>query len=119
MDRQTLGRRGEAAAAKYYLDRGWTLLDHNYRTRQGELDLVLRRDDVLVIAEVKTRTSQDYGLPCEAVGPAKQRRLILAAGSYLAEKGLGELTVRFDVVEVLRGEKSCQIHCIPGAFECE
>ena len=55
-DRAETGRQGEAAAAKYYLNRGCTLLAHNYRTRMGELDLVLREEDTIVICEVKTRT---------------------------------------------------------------
>ena len=55
MDRQERGRRGEAAAAKYYLDRGCRLLAHGYRTRQGELDLILEDRGVIVVAEVKTR----------------------------------------------------------------
>lgn len=57
MDRQERGRRGEAAAAKYYLDRGCRLLAHGYRTRQGELDLILEDRGVIVVAEVKTRAS--------------------------------------------------------------
>ena len=51
-----VGRTGEAVAAKYYQQRGWLLLNHNYRTRLGELDLILYKENTLVFAEVKTRT---------------------------------------------------------------
>lgn len=52
-----VGRTGEAVAAKYYQQRGWLLLNHNYRTRLGELDLILYKENTLVFAEVKRRTS--------------------------------------------------------------
>ena len=117
MDRRALGHRGEAIAARYYLDRGYTLAAHNYRTREGELDLVLKKGALLVIAEVKTRTATGHGQPCEAVDRGKQQRLVLAAGSYLAEFP-HDGPVRFDVVEVLPGQNGWQVHCIAGAFEC-
>ena len=53
---RTLGQTGEAIAAKYYIQKGYLLLNHNYRTRMGELDLVLYKDDTIVFAEVKTRS---------------------------------------------------------------
>ena len=117
MTSQELGQRGEAAAARYYQKQGYRLLDHNFRTRMGELDLVLLKDQQLVIAEVKTRTSFYGGLPCEAVGPAKQKRLLLAAGSYLQQSPYRELPVRFDVVEVIPVSGGWQVHCIPDAFQ--
>lgn len=57
------GHIGEAIAAKYYQQRGWLLLNHNYRTRMGEIDLILYKDDTLVFAEVKTRYRRDAGSP--------------------------------------------------------
>lgn len=118
MNPQDLGHRGEAVAAKYYLNLGYTLLDHNYRTRMGELDLVLLKGSQLVIAEVKTRSSVQIALPCEAVNLAKQKRLILAARSYLQRSPYRDLHVRFDVVEVIPSAHGWQVHCIPDAFEC-
>ena len=61
-----VGRTGEAVAAKYYQQRGWLLLNHNYRTRLGELDLILYKENTLVFAEVKTRTSAQHAAPAEA-----------------------------------------------------
>lgn len=58
-----VGRTGEAVAAKYYQQRGWLLLNHNYRTRLGELDLILYKENTLVFAEVKTRHRRDAGPP--------------------------------------------------------
>lgn len=114
------GRRAEAAAARYYQQRGCRLLAHNYRTRLGELDLVLLEGGTLVIVEVKARAGYDtgWGSPGAAVGPAKQRRLIAAARQYLQTSPYRELPVRFDVVEVTPAPAGgLAVHCIRAAFE--
>ena len=118
MDKQQFGQKGEAAAARYYLDRGCRLLAHGYRTRMGELDLVLLEGETVVIAEVKTRSGTRHGPAAQAVGPAKQRRVILAAQRFLQQSGLSDHPVRFDVVEVTPAEGGgLLVHCIRGAFE--
>ena len=117
MDAKAFGQKGEAAAARYYLDRGCRLLAHNYRTRMGELDLVLMEGETVVIAEVKSRRETGRGPAAGAVGPAKQRRIILAAQRFLQQSGLSEHPVRFDVVEVTPAEGGLLVHCIRSAFE--
>lgn len=118
MDAKAFGQKGEAAAARYYLDRGCRLLVHNYRTRMGELDLVLMDGEAVVIAEVKSRSETRRGPAAGAVGPAKQRRIILAAQRFLQRSGLSEHPVRFDVVEVTPAEGGgLLVHCIRSAFE--
>lgn len=114
-----LGRAGEAVAAKYYQRQGWLLLDHNYRTRFGEIDLILYKENTLVFAEVKTRSNDRFAAPAEAVGAAKQQRIIKAAGQYLQHSPFGDSLVRFDVVEVLPAAGGWQIHCIQHAFEAD
>lgn len=120
MTERTLGQKGEAVAAKYYLDRGYTLAEHNYRCRLGELDLVLQKDGLWVVAEVKTRSPGSLAAPAEAVDYAKQRRIIKAAKYYISRTMLEEPAVRFDVVEVqpLPGGR-WSVHCIPNAFLCD
>lgn len=118
MNTQDTGRRGEAAAARYYMNRGYKLLDHNYKTRQGELDLVLQKGELVVIAEVKTRAENAWYRPQEAVTRAKQRRILLAAQSYLQTNGLLEKMIRFDVMEALTlPQGGFAIHCIRDAFQ--
>ena len=119
MDAGQLGHTGEAIAAKYYLERGFTLLAHNYQTRQGELDIVLQKQDLVVICEVKTRAGAQLGTPAEAVTLAKQKRLILAAKQYLQQYGLLEHFIRFDVAEVTPQGDTWLVHCIPNAFSAE
>ena len=95
------GHIGEAIAAKYYQQRGWLLLNHNYRTRIGEIDLILYKDDTLVFAEVKTRTGAMLDRPAAAVDARKQQRLILAAQQYLQCSPYRDAAIRFDVVDIL------------------
>ena len=113
-----VGHTGEAITAKYYRQRGWLLLNHNYRTRMGEIDLILYKENTLVFAEVKTRTGLMLDRPAAAVDARKRRRLILAAQQYLQHSPYGDAAIRFDVVEVTPvAGKGWQVHCIPGAFE--
>lgn len=112
-----LGHKGEAIAARYYQSRGYLLLDHNYRTRMGELDLILYKDDQIVFAEVKTRMGKQIAAPAEAVDIHKQRRLWLAAQIYLQNSLYADASVRFDVVEVTPAAKGWQVHCIFDAFQ--
>ena len=84
--RQRLGARGEQAVAEWYVARGYRVVARNWRCREGEIDLVVwsRRRD-LVFCEVKTRSSTRFGLPAEAVTPAKQQRLRVLATRFLAD----------------------------------
>ena len=99
---RALGDSGEDAAAAWYLARGYEVVARNWRCRDGEIDLVVRRGRVTVICEVKTRTSVAFGAPVEAVTRTKQLRLRRLAAQYLAASGTrGD--VRFDVASVLGG----------------
>lgn len=96
---QALGAAGESVVAAVYEQTGWTIVARNWRCREGEVDLIVRRGGTVVFCEVKTRTSDRYGSPAEAVGPAKQQRLRRLASVWLTEHGpAGE--VRFDVAAV-------------------
>ncbi len=121
MDSAETGRRGELAAARYYIRLGCTLLAHNYRVREGELDLVLRAPaGVIIICEVKTRAGRGACRPAASVTRAKQRRIIRAASRYLSESGQSEAFARFDVAEVTPLDSGrWMVHIIKSAFICE
>ena len=106
--RRRLGASGEDAAAAWYEANGYDVLDRNWRCREGELDLVCRRDGVLVFSEVKTRSSLAFGHPAEAVTAAKQRKVRQVATRWLDAHRDREFAqgLRFDVVAVLPGEVS-------------
>jgi putative endonuclease len=95
------GQRGEDLAAEWYRRNGYVVVDRNWRCPLGEIDLVLRRGRTLVIAEVKARKSDAFGVPALAVTPVKQQRLRRLAAVWLAEHRTGRrLDVRFDVVAI-------------------
>lgn len=100
MDRSEIGARGEAAAAAYLKRVGMTVVDRNWRSGRGELDIVALDGDVLVVCEVKTRSTDSRGTPEDAVSPSKQKRLAALARAYLAAAGLADCSVRFDVVTI-------------------
>jgi putative endonuclease len=101
-DRQAVGRWGEDAAARYLQERGYVVLERNYRAGHAEIDLVAGRDGGIVFVEVKTRSSHSFAYPEDAVTPRKQAHLLDAAQAYLeAHPDCGE-TWQFDVLAIER-----------------
>lgn len=99
-----LGIWGEKEAVKFLKKRKYKVIEQNYRCKLGEVDIIARHGAYLVFIEVKTRASNRYGLPVEAVDEAKQRKLILLAQYYQKAKGLLDMPIRFDVVQILGEE---------------
>lgn len=104
MQRRELGIYGENLACKYLEAHGYEILRRNFRCRRyGEIDIIASKAEVLSFIEVKTRSSQVYGVPREAVTLAKQRKIYRCAQYYLACEGLLSRipVLSFDVVEVI------------------
>ena len=99
--RRALGMYGEAYAARHLVEQGMVLLDRNWRCEAGEIDLVLHDGRVLVVCEVKTRTSSAFGSPLEGVTARKAARLRRLAARWLADHDLHPDEVRIDLVGVL------------------
>lgn len=113
-NKRRIGAEAEQQIRKYLSEHGYTILEMNYRCRQGEVDIIARHGQYYVFIEVKYRSSDRYGMPEEAVGPGKQRRISRAALYYLYSHRLSESTpVRFDVAAIY----GKQIRYIPNAFE--
>jgi putative endonuclease len=96
-----LGRRGEVLAARHLAQLGMQVLDRNWRCEAGEIDLVLRDGPVLVICEVKTRSSTDYGAPLEGVDRRKADRLRRLGARWLRAHDCHPEDIRVDLVGVL------------------
>lgn len=95
-----LGAWGEAVAARWLFHQGYTILDHHRWYREGELDLLARKGEVLAVVEVKLRTG-DFASGCEAVSRRKQARIRTALGRFLSEyPELDGLYIRFDVCQI-------------------
>lgn len=110
-----LGRSGELLAAEYLENKGYTVLDRNWRSGHKELDLVARSGDTLVVVEVKTRGSARFGNPEDAVDMRKIRRLVLATDAYLRLKCL-DMNVRFDIVTIIDSGGKVTVEHIEDAF---
>lgn len=114
--RRQVGNAGEDLAAAALKKQGYKILERNYRTTLGEIDVIARHQGFLVFLEVKTRRSVRFGEPQEAVSPTKQARLKRLADYYVKVKRLGEVKVRFDVVAIIMGGDGTQVEIIPNAF---
>ncbi|MDO4183266.1 MAG: YraN family protein [Coriobacteriia bacterium] len=96
-----LGAKGEDAAVRYLLRRGYQVLERNWKCNAGEADIIARDDHYLVFIEVKTRKDEDRGLPEEAVGAEKRNRYERIAASYLRVSDIVDMQIRFDVIGIL------------------
>ena len=103
MHNKELGAQGEKKAQAYLILHGWKIIEKNYVTPFGEIDIIAKKKDILAFIEVKTRLSDIYGAPSEAVDARRKRRYIMGANYYLTNKNL-DLTVRFDIIEILCGK---------------
>ncbi len=110
--RLQLGADGEALAAQWYVAHGYEVVERNWRCRDGEIDLIARRGRSVVFCEVKTRTTAAFGMPAEAVTPAKQRKLRALAAAWLEHAPFRPREIRFDVAAVLAGD----VEIIEAAF---
>ena len=95
-----LGKEGEDRAAQFLMKEGYRIIERNYRTRSGEIDLIALHDGAVVFIEVKTRTSNAFGAPELAVNPRKQQRMVKAALGYIKYNKLHQIPCRFDVVAI-------------------
>lgn len=100
-EKDRLGRHGETIAADWLVERGYTVIERNWRCAQGELDLIARRGQVTVFAEVKTRSSLAYGHPFEAITPRKAARLRRLAAEWCRTHGPIAGETRIDAISVL------------------
>ena len=106
-----LGRKGENKAVKFLKHGGYKILERGYKNPFGEVDIIAAKDDIIAFIEVKTRLNENYGAPSEAVDGKRREKYRKAAEYYFYGKQI-EVTVRFDIIEILCGE----INHIENAF---
>jgi putative endonuclease len=111
-------QRGEDLAYDHLTRIGYRIVARNYRSRtsKGETDLIGWDGDYLAFIEVKTRASEDFGRPEEAVGSAKRGHLIRAAKDYIRRAGIDHNRMRFDIVSVIFGDGEPEVRLLKGAF---
>ncbi|MBE7034750.1 MAG: YraN family protein [Ruminococcaceae bacterium] len=120
MNTQHIGQLGEKAARAYLKKQGYRILAKNYKKVMGkiigEIDIVAQKGGLISFVEVKTRSREDYGLPCEFVTKSKQQKIIRTAYAYIEDEGL-DADYSFDIIEVLcDGRHATDIRHLPHAF---
>lgn len=121
-DRQILGLRGEALAARWLASRGWTILDQRFRSGHRDIDIIaaksseIAEEQVIAFVEVRTRSSVQFGTPVESVGFLKRRELRRAAADWLSRHQHRGATIRFDIVGILVRGSNIQVEHIEDAF---
>ncbi len=114
---KTLGKRGEDIAAAFLKKKGYKLLFRNYKCSFGEIDIIAKHKKILSFIEVKTRSTKKYGLPQEAVTPAKQTKISRVALEFVQRYKMDNRAARFDVVSVQYLNDGYEIDLIENAFE--
>ena len=110
-----LGKKGEEIAARYLAGKGYQIVERNWRFGKDEIDIIAEYDNFLVIVEVKTRSTNYFGNPEEAVDEQKQRFLIRATNEYVNQKEI-DLEIRFDIFSIVIEAKKQTINHIEDAF---
>lgn len=116
VDGLAYGKEGEAFATKYLIQQGYQILERNFKTRMGEIDIIARNKGYLVFVEVKARQSSDFGGPAGAITSSKQRKIVQIAKAYMAFKKV-ESDARFDVVLIHGSGSLSSVELIQNAFE--
>lgn len=115
--KQILGKEGERVAESYLKEKGYRLVERNYRCPVGEVDLIALDRGVIVFVEVKTRSDDRFGTPLESVHLRKQRKMIKAALFFLSQRRLHHRQARFDVIGISLKDPEPVIEHIVNAFD--
>ncbi len=111
-----LGQLGEELAAQFLKKKDYEILERNYRWARGEIDIVAKKENILIFVEVKTTQSERFGPPETWVDSRKQQQIGIVAERYLQEKEIDEMDCRFDVVAVTLHGKAWEIKHLENAF---
>jgi len=114
-----LGKFGEESAIDLLKTNGYRILARNYKTKLGEIDIIARDKDTVCFVEVKTRHSDRFGLPQEAISRPKQRHIAKVALMFLKENNLLDKRARFDVISIMHSEDTSKLDLIKNAFELD
>jgi len=110
-----VGQKGESLALNYLRKKGYEILEVNWRYQRAEIDIIAEHNNQLIVVEVKTRTSEVFENPKEAVTIGKQKNIVKAADAFIQERDI-DLECRFDIVSVLILNNETSIEHIEDAF---
>ncbi len=110
-----LGKKGEQLAVDFLLENNYEIVERNYRFDRAEVDIIARKEAVLAIIEVKTRSTIDFGNPQDFVKPKQIQRLVKAVDDYVVENELA-VEVRFDIIAIVKEKKGFSVEHLENAF---
>ena len=116
MNKRRFGIIGEKIGQGYLVNKGYKIIETNFYTKRGEIDIIAQKDNCIIFVEVKTRTSFTFGTPAMAVNTTKKKRIVSSAKTFLYLHKLQNHAVRFDVIEIFINEGKCEINHIEGAM---
>ena len=116
MNKRRFGIIGEKIAQDYFRNKGYKILETNFYTKRGEIDIIAQMENCIIFAEVKTRTSLKFGTPAMAINFTKKKHIKSVAKTFLYINKLHRHEVRFDVIEVFINNGKCKINHIEGAM---
>lgn len=113
---KNLGELGENKAINFLIKNGYNILEKNFRSKHGEIDIIAKEKNEYVFIEVKTRTSIKYGMPVEAVDKNKKEHILNASKYYIYKNYLQNQFIRYDIIEVYINKNNYLINHIKNAF---
>ena len=115
---KAIGNYGETLSRDFLINNGYNILDMNYRNRYGEIDIICRKNNLIIFCEVKSRCTNSFGNPMESVTYHKQKQIIKLSQIYLLYKRYYNYNVRYDIIEVIFNNKnaSFKVNHIKDAF---
>ena len=111
-----LGNEGEIIAGNYLKNKGYEILHYNWRDQKAEVDIIAKLEELIVFVEVKTRSTDFFGLPEETISKKKIRLLGQASEAYCSRYNITDAEFRYDVVSVIKNENKTEIQHIEDAF---
>lgn len=110
-----LGKKGEQLAINFLIKNEYKILEKNYRYLKAEVDIIAQKKNILVVVEVKTRSTNYFGDPQDAVNPKKIKHLVSAIDYYIIDKDL-DVEVRFDIIAIIHQNNKTKIEHLEDAF---
>lgn len=110
-----LGKKGEKLAVDFLLDKGYDIVERNYRYDKAEVDIIAQKGQTLAIVEVKTRSTSDFGDPQDFLKPKQIQRIVKAVDEYVLVNNL-DVEIRFDIIAIVKENKGFSIEHLENAF---
>lgn len=115
MNTQKIGKKGEDIASIFLENKGYAILEKNYRYQRNEIDLIVQKNELLIFVEVKLRSNTDYGMPEEVVSEAQKIRIISTADKYIFTKNW-QKDIRFDIISITISNNKYVLEHFEDAF---